>query len=123
MQSSNEKVNKFLQDIHSTFPDKFEIVDEIRNVFLNSNSDICEEIKYGGITFTILGQLIGGVFVYKQHISIEFSFGAQFSDSDGFLEGKGKLRRHLKILEINDIKKKNINSYVKQAVCVSNKEA
>ena len=116
MQSSNEKVNEFLIDIQSTFPNKFETIEEIRKIFFNANPEIDEEIKYGGIAFNVSGQLIGGIYIYKQHISIEFSHGAQFTDSGGFLEGKGKLRRHLKILDISDVKNKAINIYIKQAV-------
>jgi hypothetical protein len=118
MQSSNEKVNEFLIDIQSTFPNKFETIEEIRKIFFTANPEITEEIKYGGITFNVSGQLIGGVYVYKQHISIEFSHGAQFTDSDGFLEGKGKLRRHLKILDISDVKNKAINVYIKQSIMI-----
>ena len=86
MQSSNEKVNEFLVDIQSTFPKKFEIVEEIRKVFFSVNPEIDEEIKYGGVAFNVSGQLVGGIYVYKQHISIEVSHGAQFIDSDEFLE-------------------------------------
>lgn len=116
MQLVNEKVNEFLIDIQSTFPNKYEMVEEIRKIFFNANSEIDEEIKYGGIAFNVSDQLIGGIYVYKQHISIEFSHGAQFTDSDGFLEGKGKLRRHLKILDIKDVKNKAIKVYIEQAV-------
>ena len=116
MLSSNEKVNGFLVDIQSTFPDKFEIVEKIRAVFLEEYPQIAEEIKYGGITFNISEELIGGIFIYKQHISIEFSNGAQFTDPDKLLEGKGKFRRHLKILELKDLENKNIDLYIKQAV-------
>ncbi|MCK5854148.1 MAG: DUF1801 domain-containing protein [Sulfurovaceae bacterium] len=116
MQSSNEKVNEFLIDIQSTFPSKYETVEKIRKIFFSENSEVDEEIKYGGIAFNISGQLIGGIYVYKQHISIEFSYGAQFTDSDGFLEGTGKLRRHLKILDINDVKNKKIDIYINQSV-------
>jgi len=116
MQSLNIKVNEFLIDIQSTFPNKFETVEEIRQLFFKENPEIDEEIKYGGIAFNVSGQLIGGIFVYKQHISIEFSHGAQFTDSNDFLEGKGKLRRHLKIFDISDVKNKKINSYIKQSV-------
>ena len=115
MQSSNEKVNEFLVDIQSTFPKKFEIVEEIRKVFFSVNPEIDEEIKYGGVAFNVSGQLVGGIYVYKQHISIEFSHGAQFIDNDGFLEGKGKLRRHLKIRNRDDVKNKNIKVYIQQA--------
>ena len=116
MKSSNEKVNEFLMDIQTTFPDKSETVEEIRKTFIDENSEIEEDIKYGGIIFNVSSQLVGGIFIYKQHISIEFSNGAQFSDEGGLLEGKGKMRKHLKILEKNDIKEKNISFYIKQAV-------
>ncbi len=96
MQSSNEKVNEFLIDIQSTFPNKFETTEEIRKIFLNANPEIDEEIKYGGIVFNVSGQLIGGIYVYKQHISIEFSHGAQFTDSDGFLEGEREIEEAFK---------------------------
>jgi hypothetical protein len=116
MYSSTDKVNQFLIDIKSTFPDKFEIIEEIRAAFFKENSELEEDIKYGGIVFNLSDQLMGGLFLYKKHLSIEFSNGAQFSDPEGLLEGKGKLRRHLKILESSDIKSKNINFYIQQAV-------
>lgn len=116
MQSSNKKVNNFLNDIQATFPDNFTIVEEIRSAFLKANNEIEEDIKYGGIIFNFSGELIGGIFIYKNHISIEFSNGAQFNDPQGLLEGKGKMRRHLKILDKSDIQKKDISFYIKQAV-------
>lgn len=115
MKSSNDKVNKFLIDLQTTFPDKSKTVEQIRKYFLVENSETEEDIKYGGIIFNVAGQVIGGIFLYKQHISIEFSEGAKFNDKDGYLEGKGKMRRHLKILEENDISAKNISFYIKQA--------
>lgn len=116
MKSSNEKVNEFLIDIQTTFPDKSETLEKIRKIFFDENPEIKEDIKYGGIVFNVSGQLVGGIYIYKQHISIEFSNGAQFSDKDGLLEGKGKMRKHLKILENNNIKDKNVRFYIKQAV-------
>ena len=116
MKSPNEKVNDFLIDIKSTRPERYEIVEEIRAVFINGNAEIDEDIKYGGIVFNISGELIGGVFLYKQHLSIEFSDGAKFDDPEKLLEGKGKMRRHLKILEKNELNTKNISFYINQAV-------
>ena len=70
MQSENKKVNKFLVDISSTFPDKFETVERIREIFLMKNSELDEEIKYGGITFNLSGQLIGGgLFIKSIYLS------------------------------------------------------
>jgi hypothetical protein len=115
MLSTNEKVNAFLIDIQSTLPDDYEIVEKIRAVFLKEYPQIDEEIKYGGITFNASGELIGGVFISKKHISIEFSNGAQFTDTDKLLEGKGKFRRHLKILNSDDLENKKFDFYIKQA--------
>lgn len=114
--SENQKVNEFLMDIQATSPDKFEIMQSIRNIFSSANSDLTEEIKYGGLVFQMCNVLVGGIFPYKKHISIEFSHGAELPDSSGFLEGNGKKRRHLKIVEKNDIENKNASLYISQAV-------
>jgi hypothetical protein len=116
MKSSNKKVNAFLLDIETELPDKSTIVEKIRQIFFDENAALEEDIKYGGIVFTISGELIGGIFLYKQHISIEFSHGASFDDESNLLEGKGKLRRHLKIREKSDLKDKKVSAYIKQAV-------
>ncbi len=116
MKSSNEKVNDFLKDIRTTLPDSVEVVEKIREIFLEGNIEIEEDIKYGGIVFNVSSKLIGGIYLYKEHMSIEFSNGANFSDPEGFLEGKGKLRRHLKITEKSDLKNKDISNYIKQAI-------
>ena len=116
MTSSNEKVNDFLTDIRASFPNKAAIVEAIRALFLESNIEVEEDIKYCGIVFTISTTLIGGIYLYKEHISIEFSQGVNFSDPKGFLEGKGKLRRHLKITGKRDLNNKEIRHYIDQAI-------
>jgi len=116
MKSTSTKVNDFLVDIQATFPEKFYTVGEIRKAFFEANPEINEDIKYGGIVFNVSGQLIGGIYLYKQHISVEFSDGATFTDPKELLEGKGKKRRHLKILEMSDMTNKDIGSFITQAV-------
>ena len=46
-----------------------------------------EEVKYGGILFAAPVPFCG-IFVYKQHVSVEFSHGAKIEDPYGLLEGK-----------------------------------
>nr|WP_086938257.1 DUF1801 domain-containing protein [Thaumasiovibrio occultus] len=75
-----------------------------------------QEIKYGGLVFLQAGDLIGGLFSYKQHVSVEFSHGAGFSDPTAALEGGGKHRRHLKIRTVDDITTIDVSSFIKQAV-------
>lgn len=114
--STNDKVNKLLSDIQFKSQDQFDIVLAIREQFFKSNNHLTEDVKYGGIVFNASNALLGGIYVYKQHISIEFSNGADFIDSESTLEGSGKRRRHLKIDTAEDLVKKNSQYFIDQAV-------
>lgn len=114
--TENDKVNKFMDDLQSISPEKVKIIKPIRRIFLGSNKELTEDIKYGGLVFNLSNVLIGGIFPYKEHISIEFSNGADFLDPSGMLEGKGKKRRHLKIVKLKDIDDKNLKYFVAEAV-------
>lgn len=105
-----------MDDIQSTFPDSFLVIENIRALFFKESNQLTDDIKYGGVVFNSADKLIGGIFLYKEHISIEFSQGASFSDPSKLLEGKGKLRRHLKIQNFDDIQAKNAYFFIKQAV-------
>jgi len=75
--------------------------------------------KYGGLVFTISpGQTASqfcGIFVYKEHVSLEFSKGAELDDHERVLEGGGKHRRHIKLRELSDICQKRCKDYLRQA--------
>ena len=114
--SDNDKVNRFMDDLQSISPGKLEMIESIRKIFFGGNKELTEDIKYGGLVFNLSNALIGGIFPYKEHISIEFSNGAEFPDPSGLLEGKGKKRRHLKIVEKKDIDAKNVEVFVAEAV-------
>ena len=114
--SINDKVDDFLEDIQFQSPEISKILISIRTMFHDANSGLAEDIKYGGLVFTLSNTLIGGIFVYAKHISIEFSFGAEFPGPDKILEGKGKKRRHIKIHAIQDIEKKKVENFVRIAV-------
>lgn len=62
---------------------------------------------------------VGGYFGYKNHVSLEFSNGAQLSDPVGYLEGKGKARRHVKLRSVADIKAKGCADFLAQAVALA----
>lgn len=112
--SASPKVNAYLQDMQTFQPTYLPLINAVRKLFLGARKGIQEDIKYGGMVFN--GSLIGGVFAYQQHVSIEFSQGAQFVDKDGLLEGKGKFRRHLKLFSEQDITDKKAAAFIKQAV-------
>ena len=114
--SDNAKIDKFFGDIQFQSPEKFKIMKSIRKIFNDYNPKLDEEIKYGGLVFNLSNTLMGGIFVYSEHISIEFSFGVELADPDRILEGKGKKRRHIKIRQIKDIQEKKVKNFVASAM-------
>jgi hypothetical protein len=82
--------------------------------------DLHTEPKYDGTVFmTKAGTpstLSGGVYAYKDHVSVEFSNGATFSDAANQLEGKGILRRHVKLHSLSDIAAKDVAGFLAQAL-------
>ncbi|MDH3664922.1 MAG: DUF1801 domain-containing protein [Alphaproteobacteria bacterium] len=74
---------------------------------------------YGGIVFEREAgnhkTMVCGHFVYKGHVSLEFSNGYLLEDPHGVLEGKGKYRRHIKLYSLSDIEAKSVRSIIEQA--------
>jgi hypothetical protein len=114
--SNHQKIDTFLDDIRIIDCGQVNMVNSIRSLFKETHQALREDIKYGGLVFFKSGVLCAGIFPYKKHISIEFSGGADFQDSSGLLEGKGKRRRHLKIYKPQDITDKRVSYFIQQAV-------
>lgn len=93
--------------------------EQILSVLEESGASYDKGIKYGGITYHVSGNIIGGIYSYKGHISIEFSQGVQLSDPDALLQGSGKLRRHLRINHDDDYNVDAVTTYVKQAIKIA----
>ena len=113
---SSQKIADFMADIQSLSVETYELAVAARDLHFEYASDLTEDIKYGGLVFFRGKDLLGGIFIYKEHISIEFSYGINLSDPCSVLEGKGKLRRHIKLRALGDIEAKNVAHYVKEAV-------
>ncbi len=110
------KIDNFLHDIQSLSEEKCTLFVSIRKIFNEVHAGLVEDIKYGGLVFSLSNTLVGGIYVYEKHLSIEFSYGAKLSDLDHILEGKGKKRRHIKIHSMNDIGEKKVDYFVRQAL-------
>jgi len=109
------KINNFIQDLLLTDKDKGEIVLSLRGLVQEVAPNAKEEIKYGGLVFVIDSRLVCGIFIRKNHISVEFDRGVELQDPDNYLEGSGKKRRHLKIFKQEDIKNKKVEYYIRQS--------
>lgn len=111
--SHNHKVQELLKDIEIYDPDKFKLLMKVRDIVFHHHPKTEERVMYGGIMFSLANDY-GGIFVYKKHISFEFTNGITFEDPDKYLEGKGEFRRHLKLRLLEDVENKKISYYVKQ---------
>ena len=110
----NQKVKNLLDYWEIDNPALYEIANSVRTRILQLAGTVDEEVKYGGILFAA-PEPFCGIFVYKQHVSVEFSHGAKIADPHGLLEGKGKGRRHLKLHTLEDVENKYLMDYLRLA--------
>lgn len=86
-------------------------------------ADVCpgagRRSMYGGIVFELEPgnprTMVCGHFVYKNHVSLEFTNGYKLRDPSRVLEGKGKYRRHIKLTCQGNIDEKSVHSMIEQA--------
>lgn len=112
MAQSQYNLETHLHNIREHSFEFHDMVLRIRSLFLETCPGLSEAVKYGGIVFLRDKELIGGVFVYKEHVSVEFSQGAAFPDPGSVLEGKGKYRRHIKLHDLGDIEAKRVANFI-----------
>lgn len=111
---TDTRVEQLLNDIRLVNPERYELVAAARRVIYKEVKQATERVMYGGFMFAA-PQDFCGVFAYAGHISIEFGRGCDLSDEWKVLEGKGKLRRHIKIHSLHEIAGKHLAAYVRQA--------
>jgi len=112
-----QTVQEYLDALILLDSEKYDIVILLRDKVKQLNLTISERMMYGGIMFSLKEDL-GGIFVYKNHVSFEFGLGYNFKDPDQLLQGKGKFRRHLKIKDVNDKSFIKVEFYIKQMLII-----
>ena len=70
--SKDEKVQKFIKSIEVLDTTKFQILQKLREIVFEVYPQSQEKMMYGGIIFS-KEEDFGGVFVYENHLSFEFS--------------------------------------------------
>jgi hypothetical protein len=111
----DKRVEQLLADIAQSHPSHHQLLQAVRKLILKLGSDVREEVKYGGILFAC-EQPFCGLFAYTQHVTLELGEGAHLPDDFQVLEGKGKQRRHIKLLSPADIQDKHVEHYLALAV-------
>ena len=112
--SDDRAVQEFMDSVKILDAVKHEILQSLRDIVFINFHEVNERMMYGGIMFS-KGTDFTGIFIYKNHVSMEFSHGSKFSDPDKVLEGKGKYRRHLKFSSLNDVEAKKPGFFLQQS--------
>lgn len=96
------------------------VTDGIEAILMDLSPDFNLHPMYGGLMIEITKgdpkTRIGGFFVYKAHVSLEFTEGANLNDPKQILEGSGKYRRHIKLRSMADITAKDCRGFLSQAI-------
>ncbi|MGI9298777.1 MAG: DUF1801 domain-containing protein [Gammaproteobacteria bacterium] len=90
----------------------------IRKIIFDIAPNANEKNMYGGLVYeldALASKKFCGIFAYANHVSVEFSRGAELADANNLLEGAGKFRRHLKIRGLAEIKAKQAENYIRQS--------
>ena len=111
----NLEIEKLLEDFELVNPVLVIIMRSLRKMVRKIAPHSEEKIMYGGIIYSIPERMFCGLFLRKNHISVEFDLGYLLNDDDKYLEGKGKYRRHLKIHNEEEIIIKKVEKFIKES--------
>lgn len=109
---TSQAVADLLDRIGSQSPTLHAIVIELQALVHQHAPDAAEQIKYGGIFYSH-NKPVCGIYAFKNHVTLEFSRGAEFDD--GGLLGDGDYRRHLKFSAPSDVDALRVGRYIAEA--------
>ena len=111
----NLEIEKLLMDFELVNPVLVFIMRSLRKMVRKIAPASEEKIMYGGIIYSIPERMFCGLFLRKNHISVEFDLGYLLENTDKYLEGKGKYRRHLKIHNQKEVRIKNVEKFIEES--------
>ena len=68
-----------------------------------------------GPTDRVIEDCICMVSVYRKHVNLQFTHGAELEDSHGVLRGAGKRMRHITVKSLSELDRPEIRTYLRQA--------
>ena len=90
------------------------VIENLHNIIMLSSKKVQLEIKWGSLTYSI-NDLICSINIHRDHINLQFFYGAQFDD-ENVLDGSEKNLRHMKFKHKEEIKKTLVRKDVKKAI-------
>ena len=112
---TNESIEELLEGFEIVNLELAKIIQSLRKMIFSIAPVSEEKVMYGGIIFSIPGRMFCGLFLRKNHVSLEFDLGYLLKDKNNHLEGSGKFRRHLKIHNKEEIKTKQADKFIKES--------
>lgn len=110
-----KNIETLLEEFEIINPELTALIRSMRKIILAIAPGCEEKVMYGGIIYAIPGRMFCGLFLRRKHISVEFDLGHLLNDPNGFLEGSGKFRRHLKIHREDEMKTKRVEKFVNES--------
>lgn len=114
----SDKVQQFLADLERDDPVKHHIIMQLRTLVDRLCPEARERFMYNGIV-VFAGSPVCGYFARKAHVTVELERGCDLADPAGVLEGKGKNRRHIKLLSSDDIASRQVEDYLARAFALT----
>jgi hypothetical protein len=94
----------------------------LREVVLNEAPEANETVFRGYVVstgYSFTSKWTEGfchIAVYPRHVNLGFNRGAELADPKGLLIGSGKIIRHLKVAEPDDLKKPHLRRFIRAAI-------
>src|SRR5690606_699558 len=115
MNAGSSKVDAFVSRVKSWRSE----IETLRSILLDCGLD--EELKWGKPCYTFQGKNVAIIQPFKEHCALMFFKGALLKDTDGLVRSQGENTQSAMRLECrsrDEIKKRVVQDYVKQAIAV-----
>lgn len=109
------KIADLLDAIGSANPTNHAVVLTLRALVAATAPDADEVVKYGGLLYSTTRPFCG-IFAAANHVTLEFSRGAELTDAAGLLLGKGQFRRHMHFTTPEAVDAAVVGPYVAEAL-------
>lgn len=92
-----------------------EILLTVRAIVEESVEEAPQKIKWNALCFFKGDRPFVGIAPYTNHVSVIFDRGAKMKDEAGILEGEGKIRRYIKLHDIEEVANLPLHDYVRRS--------
>lgn len=115
-----KEVDQFILDLPEDIQN---ITSALRELILNSSTDLVEEFKWSMPNYSYKG-LVCYLQTAKKHVNLGFRKGNELVEKDrnNLLQGSGKNMRHIRVTKVEEIQIAAISSLIKAAVALNEGE-